>query len=119
MTRPSAAARTLPGFALFVLAAAALAVAAIALRPDPREVVLRSAAAAFVVGIGVAAILAVLIPIGWTVFVWRRTAGRRSRGGIGRFLVVMALTIAAIGVAAYLVWTFLPASPISPPAPEA
>lgn len=113
MPRTSLALRAVPIAA--VLAVAALAY--VAVRPDPREVVLRVAAAGFVVALGVAAILAGAIPLGWVAFVWRRTVGRRrTPGRAAAFLILVLLTALALAAALVIVTAAQPA-PI--PAPEA
>lgn len=103
-----------------LIALAALAVATgltiVVARPDPREVALRIAAAGFVVGLGVGAILALLVPTGWIALVWRRTIGRqRTAANVGLFVIALAVTLALVGLAVLL---YVQAQPTFSPPPE-
>lgn len=114
MSRSTAVSRLtlITGTAAAVVAVASLT--AMLVRPDPRDVIIGAAGAAFTVGLGVGMILVVALPIGWIVFLWRRTARHR-----GRFVVLLAFTIAAIAVVAALLVFVVPLSPSHTAAPEA
>ena len=113
MPRSSVALRAVPLAALIAVAALAFA----AFRPDPREIMLRVAAAGFVVGIGVGGILAVLVPVGWVALAWRRTVGRRRTAArMLAFLIAVLVPLALVAVAVVLYGTGQPSPTVAPEA---